>query len=77
MNAWPMNEAVIDYVKGKPSSGIINDESISISIEEIISTVRLIIVADSKEKARICQPMMYTIIMPNNQQQEEQQQQQH
>jgi len=39
--------------------------------------VRLIIVADSKEKARICQPMMYTIIMPNNQQQEEQQQQQH
>jgi putative iron-regulated protein len=36
INAWPMNEAFIDYVEGNPKAGIINDPSIEISIREII-----------------------------------------
>ncbi len=31
INAWPMNEAYIDYVEGKPDSGLINDGKISLS----------------------------------------------
>jgi putative iron-regulated protein len=36
INAWPMNEAFIDYVEGNPKAGIINDAS-DISIKEIIA----------------------------------------
>ncbi len=36
INAWPMNEAFIDYVQGKPDSGIINDSSVEVSIETIL-----------------------------------------
>lgn len=35
INAWPMNEAFIDYVVDKPDAGIINDLSLNISIDEI------------------------------------------
>lgn len=35
MNGWPLNEAVIDYVSGQPSAGLINDSSVPLS-EEII-----------------------------------------
>ncbi|NDF11431.1 MAG: iron-regulated protein [Proteobacteria bacterium] len=31
LNAWPLNEAYIDYVQGNPKSGIIQDEKIKIS----------------------------------------------
>ena len=37
INAWPLNEAYIDYVKGNPSAGIINDKSIEINKETIIA----------------------------------------
>ena len=33
LNAWPLDEAYIDYVEGMPSAGIINDTSISITSE--------------------------------------------
>jgi putative iron-regulated protein len=33
INSWPMNEAYIDYVMGKPSSGIINDPTFKISVD--------------------------------------------
>ena len=36
INAWPMNEAFIDYVKGKPTSGLINKQGFKISIENIL-----------------------------------------
>ncbi|MEM8504386.1 MAG: imelysin family protein [Cyanobacteria bacterium P01_D01_bin.1] len=36
INAWPMNEAFIDYVQGKADSGIINDHSFDISIAAIL-----------------------------------------
>ncbi len=36
INAWPMNEAFIDYVKGAPKSGLINDKKIKLSIETIL-----------------------------------------
>lgn len=36
INAWPMNEAFIDYVQGKENSGIINDPSFDISIAAIL-----------------------------------------
>ncbi|MEO8667954.1 MAG: imelysin family protein [Bauldia sp.] len=36
INAWPMNEAFVDYVEGNPKAGIINDGS-EISIKEIIA----------------------------------------
>jgi putative iron-regulated protein len=32
VNAWPMNEAYIDYVEGKPDSGIINDPKFSLDL---------------------------------------------
>lgn len=35
LNAWPLNEAFIDYVKGNPKAGIINDTSIPISKKSI------------------------------------------
>lgn len=35
LNAWPLNEAFIDYVKGNPKAGIINDPSIAISEKSI------------------------------------------
>jgi len=36
INAWPINEAFIDYVRGRPRSGIINNKSFEISIETIL-----------------------------------------
>lgn len=36
INAWPMNEAFIDYVQGNPDSGIINNKSLEVSIETIL-----------------------------------------
>ncbi|MEM9090877.1 MAG: imelysin family protein [Cyanobacteria bacterium P01_F01_bin.53] len=36
INAWPMNEAFIDYVQGKEDSGIINDPSFEISTAAIL-----------------------------------------
>ena len=35
INAWPMNEAFIDYVEGKPDAGLIND-TVEVAIAEII-----------------------------------------
>lgn len=35
LNAWPMNEAFIDYVAGKANAGIINDPSITIDAETV------------------------------------------
>ena len=35
INSWPMNEAYIDYVVGKPNSGIINDPSVPLDIQTI------------------------------------------
>lgn len=35
INAWPMNEAYIDYVDGKPDAGLINDASFKIGLEDI------------------------------------------
>lgn len=32
INAWPMNEAYIDYVDGKPDSGIINDPKFNLDL---------------------------------------------
>ena len=36
INAWPMNEAFIDYVRGKANAGLINNPEFAISIEEIL-----------------------------------------
>ncbi len=36
INAWPMNEAAIDYVKDNPKAGIINADSDPITIEAIV-----------------------------------------
>ena len=35
INAWPMNEAYIDYVDGKPDAGLINDASFKIGLQDI------------------------------------------
>ncbi|MES1990316.1 MAG: imelysin family protein [Pseudomonadota bacterium] len=35
LNAWPLNEAFIDYVKGNPKAGIINDPSIKLTEKSI------------------------------------------
>lgn len=32
INAWPMNEAYIDYVEGKPDSGIVNDPKFNLDL---------------------------------------------
>ncbi|NET61292.1 MAG: iron-regulated protein, partial [Symploca sp. SIO2E6] len=37
INAWPMNEAFIDYVRGKPDAGLINNPSFKVSIENILT----------------------------------------
>ena len=37
LNAWPLNEAHMDYVAGNPSSGIINDASIAIDESSLIA----------------------------------------
>ena len=37
INAWPLNEAYIDYVEGNPEAGIINNFSIEINAETIIA----------------------------------------
>ena len=36
INAWPINEAFIDYVVGAPTSGIINDPDIEISLVKLM-----------------------------------------
>jgi len=36
INAWPMNEAFIDYVKAKPNSGLINNPQFDVSIATIL-----------------------------------------
>ena len=36
INAWPMNESFIDYVKGKEDAGIVNNPQFNISIEAIL-----------------------------------------
>ncbi|NES82320.1 MAG: iron-regulated protein [Moorea sp. SIO2B7] len=36
INAWPMNEAFIDYVRENPNSGIINNQKLKISIKTIL-----------------------------------------
>ena len=36
INAWPLNEAYIDYVKGDPDAGIIHDTSIPINDKTIL-----------------------------------------
>ncbi len=38
INAWPMNEAFIDYVKDKPDSGLINNPQFEISIAAIMES---------------------------------------
>ena len=35
INAWPMNEAFIDYVEGKPDSGLINTKTVEITAASI------------------------------------------
>lgn len=35
INAWPMNEAFIDYVEGKPGSGLINDSKSSLAADAL------------------------------------------
>jgi putative iron-regulated protein len=35
INSWPMNEAYIDYVEGKPDSGLINDPKIKLSVDDL------------------------------------------
>ncbi len=37
INAWPLNEAFIDSVKGRPRSGLVWDESIELTRESIMS----------------------------------------
>jgi putative iron-regulated protein len=36
LNAWPLDEAYIDYVKGKPQGGIIGNTTAPLSIERLI-----------------------------------------
>lgn len=35
INAWPINEAFIDYVQGAPQAGLINDAAVPLSLEAI------------------------------------------
>jgi putative iron-regulated protein len=37
LNAWPLDEAYIDYVKGKPDSGLINRPQDELAIERLIA----------------------------------------
>ena len=36
INAWPMNEAFIDYVRDKPNAGLINNPEFNVSIKDIL-----------------------------------------
>ena len=36
LNSWPVNEAYIDYVRGKPQSGLINNPKIKLTKEVLI-----------------------------------------
>lgn len=36
INAWPMNEAFIDYVQGKPDSGFINNPELTVDLDSIL-----------------------------------------
>ena len=31
LNAWPLDEAYVDYVKGKPAAGLVNDRRVALS----------------------------------------------
>ncbi len=33
INAWPMNEAYVDYVEGRPDAGLINDKSVNLDVD--------------------------------------------
>lgn len=33
LNSWPMNEAYIDYVEGKPDAGIVNDPKVKFDVD--------------------------------------------
>jgi len=37
INAWPMNEAVIDYVEGAPAGGIVNDATVELTADSILA----------------------------------------
>lgn len=37
LNAWPLNEAFIDYVKGRPDAGLVNDTRTPLTRESILS----------------------------------------
>ena len=38
INAWPLNEAYIDAVRGRPDAGIVNDPSVEITRERLVET---------------------------------------
>lgn len=37
INAWPLNEAFIDYVRGQPKAGLINDPAVALTRESILA----------------------------------------
>lgn len=37
INAWPLNEAFIDYVKGNPKAGLVNDTSVPVTLKTILA----------------------------------------
>ena len=37
LNAWPLDEAYIDYVEGAPAAGLINDRTVALSKDVIVS----------------------------------------
>ena len=37
VNAWPLNEAYIDYVQGKPDAGIVNDPNVKFDVDYLES----------------------------------------
>jgi putative iron-regulated protein len=37
LNAWPLNEAVIDYVEGAPQSGLVNAVDVPITRDEVLT----------------------------------------
>jgi putative iron-regulated protein len=36
LNAWPLNEAVIDYVEGDPGAGLVNDTSVPMTRDAVL-----------------------------------------
>lgn len=36
INAWPLNEAFIDYVRGAPEGGVVNDPALTVSLGTIL-----------------------------------------